>query len=53
LEELRVTMKHARTFITSRQKMNPVGVELYDELTTRLDEIANAKITGVVKRSPR
>jgi hypothetical protein len=27
-----ITMRHARTFITSRQKMHPVGVTLWDEL---------------------
>lgn len=36
LREVAVTMRHARTFITSREKMHPTGVELYDQL---LDEI--------------
>jgi hypothetical protein len=30
------TLKHARVFITSREKMHPTGVELYDELIEKL-----------------
>ena len=36
LQEILVTMKHARIFITSREKMHPTGVELYDELLEKL-----------------
>ena len=32
VKELKVTMRHASIFIRSRQKMHPVGIELYDEL---------------------
>ena len=35
-DELIITMRHARTFITSREKMHPVGVEQYDELLERI-----------------
>jgi protein-arginine kinase activator protein McsA len=35
-EEILTTMKHARTFITSREKMHPTGVELYDELIEKI-----------------
>jgi DNA-directed RNA polymerase subunit M/transcription elongation factor TFIIS len=42
LNEVIVTMRHARTFVASREKMNPAGVELYDELLARLDDGANA-----------
>jgi hypothetical protein len=38
LDELLVTLKHARTFITSRQKMHPDGVELYDDLILTLEQ---------------
>ena len=36
LEEIIVTMRHARIFITSREKMHPTGVQLYDELLEKL-----------------
>lgn len=32
LLECLVTLRHARTFVTSREKMHPTGVELYDQL---------------------
>lgn len=38
LDELLVTLKHARTFITTRQKMHPDGVELYDEIIQALEQ---------------
>ena len=31
-EQLKEEMKHARKFITSREKMHPDGIALYDEL---------------------
>lgn len=37
VKEIVNTMKHARTFITSREKMHPTGVELYDELLANLE----------------
>lgn len=36
LDEVIVTMRHARIFITSREKMHPTGIELYDELLEKL-----------------
>ena len=33
---IRITMEHARIFISSRQKMNDTGIELYDDLLGRL-----------------
>lgn len=36
VEDAVVTLNHARVFITSRQKMHPDGVKLYDELIERL-----------------
>lgn len=36
LEEIIVTMRHARVFLTSREKMHPTGVALYDELLQKL-----------------
>lgn len=41
IEKVRDTMKHARTFITSREKMHPTGVELYDKLYEELNEENN------------
>jgi hypothetical protein len=39
------TLQHARIFITTREKMNPVGVQLYDELIDRLVKIKKGNIT--------
>lgn len=36
LNEICTTMKHAKAFITSRQKMHPTGIQLYNELLERL-----------------
>jgi len=36
LGEIIVTLRHARTFITTREKMNATGVALYDELLQKL-----------------
>ena len=35
------TMRHARVFITSREKMNPTGVQLWDELLAKLERHAD------------
>lgn len=37
LRDVIVTMRHARIFITSREKMHPTGVQLYDELLAKLE----------------
>jgi hypothetical protein len=37
LHEALVTLRHARVFITSREKMHPTGVELYDRLVTDIE----------------
>ncbi len=37
--EVITTMKHARIFIASRQKMHPTGVKLYAELIKNLGEL--------------
>jgi len=39
LSEMIVTLKHARTFISSRNKMHPTGIELYDELIVFLENL--------------
>ena len=39
LDDIITTLQHARIFITTREKMNPAGVQLYDELIDRLVEI--------------
>jgi len=36
LAEIIVTMRHARVFISSREKMHPTGIQLYDELLEKL-----------------
>ena len=38
LNEILITMKHARIFICSREKMHPTGIQLYDELIERLEK---------------
>ena len=37
LQEIITTMKHARIFISSREKMHPAGTELYDNLVKKLE----------------
>lgn len=41
LESL-VTLRHARVFTVSRQKMHPTGVELYDQLVKDLESALKA-----------
>ncbi len=36
IRETIITMRHARIFIMSREKMHPTGVQLYDELLAKL-----------------
>lgn len=50
LTEVIVILRHARTFITSRQKMHPTGVYLYDELLTKL-EAENQPAAPLVRRA--
>lgn len=38
LKEVIETMRHARVFIISREKMHPTGIQLYDELLAKLVE---------------
>ena len=45
LNDIITTLYHARTFITSRQKMHKTGVELYDKLYSTLKSIASQHIT--------
>jgi Flp pilus assembly CpaF family ATPase len=47
LQEIIVTMRHARVFITSREKMHPTGVQLYDELLTKLETRVGAVVGHV------
>ncbi len=41
LNDIIITLHHARTFITSRQKMHKTGIGLYDELYSNLKSIAS------------
>ena len=36
--EILTTLKHARVFITTREKMHKTGVELYDKLIEKLEQ---------------
>ncbi len=37
LTDVKVTLSHGRTFITSREKMHPDGVKLWDELLAKVE----------------
>lgn len=37
LHEALVTLNHARVFISSREKMHPTGISLYDELIEKIE----------------
>lgn len=37
LEQALITLRHARVFITSREKMHPIGVELFDALIAKIE----------------
>lgn len=37
VDEILITLKHGRIFITSREKMHSTGVQLYDELISMLE----------------
>ena len=39
LEDVLITMNHARVFITSRQKMHSTGVGLWDEQVERIKRL--------------
>lgn len=39
LHDIFITMRHARTFITSREKMHPTGVELWDKLFAQVEAL--------------
>jgi hypothetical protein len=40
LADVIITMRHAHVFITSREKMHPTGVKLYQELLEKLERRA-------------
>lgn len=42
LLECLVTLRHARTFVTSREKMHPTGIKLYDDLIIEVTDALNA-----------
>ena len=39
VDEIIATLNHARTFVTSQQKMHPNGVLLYDQLIESLEDL--------------
>ena len=42
LLECLVTLRHARTFVTSREKMHQTGIELYDNLIVEIGDALEA-----------
>jgi hypothetical protein len=40
-------MEHARFFISSREKMHPSGIELYDELLEKLE----LELEGIISKA--
>ena len=45
IPDLLSTLRHARIFITSRQKMHETGIFLYDELITKVEKL-ESKLTA-------
>lgn len=43
LSEVITTMDHAQTFIRTREKMHPTGIDLYCDLIARINETLNAE----------
>ncbi len=41
LDEILVTLRHARVFIKTREKMHPEGVRQYDDLIDRLHALVS------------
>jgi hypothetical protein len=39
LREALITMNHARVFISTREKMHPIGVGLYDDLVEQIEAV--------------
>jgi len=39
LKDVVLTLRHARLFISTRQKMHKSGIELYDELLEQLNKL--------------
>lgn len=38
LHEALITLTHARIFISTREKMHPTGISLYDELIEKIEQ---------------
>lgn len=38
LREALITLRHARVFIGSREKMHPTGIGLYDDLVEQIEK---------------
>jgi len=45
LQDVIETMRHARVFISSREKMHPTGIQLYDELLAKLESRQSSKLS--------
>src|SRR5882757_4724788 len=46
LHDIYITMRHARTFITSREKMHPTGVELWDRLFAQIEALQPSSLSS-------
>lgn len=51
LHDIFITMRHARTFITSREKMNPTGVELWDKLFAQIEALQPSPASSTLRGS--
>lgn len=52
LLECLVTLRHARTFITSREKMHPTGIDLYDKLLIDVENALKAPEPASTQETP-
>lgn len=43
LSEVITTMEHAQTFIRTREKMHPTGIDLYCDLINRIQAVLGAE----------
>lgn len=46
IEEASTTMRHARVMVSSREKIHPTGMVLYDECIAKLDECLRSYMKG-------
>jgi hypothetical protein len=49
LREALVTLRHARVFIGSRERMHPTGISLYDDLVGQIEKALMTERQGAAK----